>query len=86
MEFSSYYIKLVELGMTLVLGLVEDERCFSPLTFLKDKPRNMFDGHLYVGVGIHEQIIYNLENVPDSFSNRKKLIWFAWRVVVLEVI
>jgi hypothetical protein len=31
------YIKLVELVVVQVIGLVEDERCFSTLTFMKTK-------------------------------------------------
>jgi hypothetical protein len=31
------YIKLAQIAMVYVLGFVEDERCFSSLTFLKDK-------------------------------------------------
>ena len=36
----SEYKKLVEIEMIHVLGPVEDERCFSSLTFLKDKLEN----------------------------------------------
>jgi hypothetical protein len=34
------YIKLVELAIVQVIGIVKDERCFSTLTFMKNKLRN----------------------------------------------
>ena len=36
----SEYFKLVDLCQTMILGLVEDERMFSALTFLKSKLKN----------------------------------------------
>jgi hypothetical protein len=36
----SEWLKLVELSMAMVLGSVEDDRCFSNLSFTKSKLRN----------------------------------------------
>jgi len=50
------YVKLVKLAMVHILGLVEDERCFSSLTFLKDKVQNKLNSdHLSLVVGIKAQ-------------------------------
>jgi hypothetical protein len=34
------YIKLVELAIVQVIGLVKDEKCFFALTFMKNKLKN----------------------------------------------
>jgi len=39
-------LKFIELFMAMVLGSVEDERCFSTLSFTKSKLRNRFAKHL----------------------------------------
>jgi hypothetical protein len=47
-------LKLLELATAIILGIVEDEKCFSTLNFMKDKLRNKlmihFDlvTHMYV--------------------------------------
>jgi hypothetical protein len=33
-------LKLLELAMAIILGIVEDEKCLSTLNFMKDKLRN----------------------------------------------
>jgi hypothetical protein len=45
-KFNSEYVKLAEVGSVLVLGFVEDERCFSTLKFLKSCQRNRLGKHL----------------------------------------
>jgi hypothetical protein len=40
------YFMLVEIGNILVLGNVEDEKCFSTLKFLKSSLRNRLGVHL----------------------------------------
>jgi hypothetical protein len=65
------YIKLAQIAMVHVLGSVEDERCFSSLTFLKDKLRNRLSAdHLGIVVGMHGQNVFSLENFPydDCFQ------------------
>jgi len=61
----SEYVKLAEIAMIHVLGSVEDERCFSSLSFLKDQLRNrLSDGNLSLVVGMHSQNVYTLETFP----------------------
>jgi hypothetical protein len=65
------YIKLAEIAMVHVLGSVEDERCFSSLTFLKDRLRNrLVSEHLGVVLGMHGQRVFTLQNFPydDCFQ------------------
>jgi hypothetical protein len=50
------YIKLAQIALVHVLGSVEDERCFSSLTFLKDKLRSrLASDHLSVVMGMFGQ-------------------------------
>jgi hypothetical protein len=59
------YIRLAQIALVHVLGSVEDERCFSSLTFLKDKLQNrLASDHLSVVMGLYGQQVYNLENFP----------------------
>jgi hypothetical protein len=65
------YIKLAQIALVHVLGSVEDERCLSSLTFLKDKIRNrLASDHLSVVMGMHGQQVFTLENFPydDCFQ------------------
>jgi hypothetical protein len=65
------YIKLAQIALVHVLGSVEDERCFSSLTFLKDKLRNrLASDHLSVIMGMYGQQVFTLENFPydDCFQ------------------
>ncbi len=39
------WLKLIELYMAMVMGNVEDEKCFSNLGFVKSKPRNRLTTH-----------------------------------------
>jgi hypothetical protein len=49
--------------MTHILGLVEDERCFSSVSFLKSKLRNQLNLHLQL-VAMYAQNFVTLENFP----------------------
>ena len=74
----SEYFKLAEIGCCLVLGSVEDERCFSNLKFLKSCHRNRLDKHLPLVVRMFGQKYYGLENFPyksaiDSWKQGVKL-------------
>ena len=65
------YVKLAQIALVHVLGSVEDERCFSSLTFLKDKLRNRFaSDHLSVVIGMYKQQVFILEKFPydDCFQ------------------
>jgi hypothetical protein len=60
----SEYKKLAVMVVVHVLGSTQDERCFSFLTFLKNKLRNLLDEHLEVVVGMYSQKIYILQSFP----------------------
>jgi hypothetical protein len=47
------YMKLAKMAVVHVLGSVQDERCFSSLSFLKNKLRNALDEHLELVVGMY---------------------------------
>jgi len=55
---------LAKVAIIQVLGSVEDERCFSSLTFLKNKLRNSLDTHFECVVGMYTQKIFSLETFP----------------------
>jgi hypothetical protein len=62
---------LAEIAMVHVLGSVEDERCFSSLTFLKDRLRNrLVSEHLGVVLRMHGHRLFTLQNFPydDCFQ------------------
>jgi hypothetical protein len=76
----SEYVKLAEIGsvLVLVLGSVEDERCFSSLKFLKSCQRNRLGKHLPLVVRMFGQRYYSLEDFPyseaiDSWKQAKRL-------------
>lgn len=57
------YIKLAQLAIIHVLGSVEDERCFSSLTFLKDKLRNrLASNHHSLVMEMYAQDVFTLQN------------------------
>ncbi len=58
------YVELVKLAMVHIIGIVEDERCFSTLAFLKSKLHNKFNIHLLIVVHMFAQQLYTLENFP----------------------
>jgi hypothetical protein len=67
----SEYVKLAQIALVHVLGSIEDERCFSSLTFLKDKVRNrLVSDHLSAVMGMYGQQVYTLESFPydDCFK------------------
>jgi hypothetical protein len=74
----SEYVKLAEIGSVLVLGSIEDERCFSSLKFLKSCQRNRSGKHLPLVVCMFGQKYYFLEDflyseAVDSWRQAKKL-------------
>jgi len=58
------YFKLADIGCYLVLGSVEDERCFSNLKFLKSCQRNRLGKHLPLVVRMFGQNYFSLDNFP----------------------
>jgi hypothetical protein len=72
----SEYFKLAEIGCCLVLGSVEDERCFSNLKFLKSCQRNRLGKHLPLVVRMFGQQFYTLDNFPykDAIESWKRVV------------
>ena len=73
----SEYFKVAEIGCCMVLGSVENERCFSTLKFLKSCHRNRLGKHLPLAVRMFGQKFYTLQTVPykeaiDSWRNAMK--------------
>ena len=60
----SEYFEVAEIGCCLLLGSVEDERCFSNLKFLKSCHRNRLGKHLSLVVRMFGQKFFSLENFP----------------------
>ncbi len=57
----SEYIKVVEIAMVQILGLVEDERTFDNLAFMKSKLCNRLTTHLNLCVHMFTRSNYNME-------------------------
>ncbi len=72
----SEYLKLAEIGCVLVLGSVEDERCFSSLKFLKSCQRNRLGKHLPLVVRMYRQKYFTLDNFPYKDAIQ------SWRTAV----
>lgn len=54
----SKYVKLVEVIMVHVLGFVEDEHCFSLVSFLKNKMCNHLNQHLQLVVAMYADFYF----------------------------
>ena len=65
------YFKLADLCQTMILGLVEDERVFSALGFLKSNVRNKLDKNLEACLRLFVTQ-YNFRNFP---YDRSLAIW-----------
>ena len=68
--------KIAEIGCCMVLGSVEDKRCFSTLKFLKSCQRNRLGKHLPLVVRMFGQQYFSL----DSFPYKEAIE--SWRNVV----
>jgi diphthamide synthase subunit DPH2 len=60
----SEYLKVVEIGIAIVLGSVQDERTFSTISFLKNKVRNRLTTHLAIAVGMKNPELLRHQFVP----------------------
>ena len=60
----SKFMKIINLAIVVVLELVEDERTFNNLSFMKNKLKNWLSIHLPIVVGMHGQKIYSIEDFP----------------------
>ncbi len=58
------YIKLVELAVVQVIGLVEDEWCFSTFTSMKTKLNNRLTKHLELIILMFNQKVFTMQNFP----------------------
>jgi hypothetical protein len=58
------YMKFAKIAVVHILGSVQDECCFSSLSFLKNKLRNHLNDHLGVVVGMYSQKVFNLHTFP----------------------
>jgi hypothetical protein len=68
------YVKVAEIAMVQVLGLVEDERTFNNLAFMKSKLGNIITTHLNLCVRMFTQNFYNVSNfhMMQPLQNGKK--------------
>jgi hypothetical protein len=62
------YLKLAKMAIVHVLGNVEDEHCFSSLTFRKNKLQATLDLHLLLMVGMYNYKFYTLETFPYAIT------------------
>jgi hypothetical protein len=60
----SKWLKLIELSMAMVMGNIEDERCFSNMGFMKNKLRNRLKTHLDLVVRMFAQKFFTFDNFP----------------------
>ncbi len=58
------YMKVAEIAIVMVLGLVEDERTFNNLAFTKSKLCNRLTTHLDLCVHMFTYNFYNVTNFP----------------------
>ncbi len=70
------WLKFTEFFMVMVLGSVEDEKCFSTLSFIKNKLRNRLVKHLDLILHMYAQIFYFLEifsfsTIMKSWTQKK---------------
>jgi hypothetical protein len=66
------WLKPIELFMTMVLGSVEDERCYFIFSFIKNKLRKRLSIHLNLVVHMYAQKYYFLDNFPFSTAMRSR--------------
>jgi hypothetical protein len=60
----SEYIKVFEITMVQVLGLIEDEKTFSNLVFKKSKLHKRLTTHSNLCAHMFTQIFYSVSNFP----------------------
>lgn len=72
------YLKLTEMDSILVIGSVEDERCFSTLKFFKSFQRNMLEKHLPLVVEMIGQKYLGILMVQlsEESSHKKWILGF----------
>lgn len=60
----SEWLKIVELATVAVVGLVEDERTFSNVAWMKNKVKNMLGDHLDYSICMFLEDFYSITNFP----------------------
>jgi hypothetical protein len=70
----SEFIKIVEIAIVMVLGLVQDERTFSTVTFAKNKLRNQLTTNLGLVVAFQSQNFYTIDSFPYDAT------FESWRI------
>jgi hypothetical protein len=77
----SKYFKLAGIGCCLVLGSVEDERCFSNLKFLKSYQWNRLGKHFPLVVRMFRQQYFSLDNFSykDAIGSWRIAVKFGWQ-------
>jgi hypothetical protein len=76
---------LAELVVVWVIGLVEDEWCFSKLTFMKTKLRNQLTVHLELVIWMFRPKFFIIENFPfgtrtQSWKDNKIRYGEWWKI------
>jgi hypothetical protein len=56
--------------MAMVLGSVEDERCFSTLSFVKSKLKNKLTTHLDLVVWMYVEFVFTIQTFPFDVAIR----------------
>lgn len=69
------YVKFANIEVVHVLGSIEDERCFSSSSFLKNKLHNSLEEHLLLSVGMYSQKLFTLEGFPYDITFD---MWVGW--------
>jgi hypothetical protein len=62
-HFFPKHLKLAKMTIVHVIGSVEDEKCFSSLTFLKNKLQATLDPHLSLVVGMYSQKFFYFRKI-----------------------
>jgi hypothetical protein len=65
------FIKLAEIAIVQIIGLVEDECTLNTLSFMKPKFKNRLTNHLDLVIHMLSQHFYTLENFPYDVAIQK---------------
>ncbi len=62
------WLKLIELFVVMVMGNIEDERCFSNLGLMKNNLRNILTTHLDLVVKMFAQKFFTFDTFPFAVA------------------
>jgi hypothetical protein len=71
------YIKITKVTIVQIFGLMEDERCFNTLNFMKSTLQNNLTTHVDLVICMIAQKFYTFENFPHHQATGK---WKAFCV------